>query len=53
MMFSSRHRRMNAVRMRKENQIYSAEEQRALAMFNYEEKVIFCFLFINFEILKI
>ena len=29
---------MNAVRMRKENQVYSAEEKRALAMFNYEEK---------------
>ena len=34
----SRHKRMNAVRLRKENQIYSAEEKRALAMFNYEEK---------------
>ena len=29
---------MNAVRIRKENQIYSAEEKRALMMFNYEEK---------------
>ncbi|PHJ23476.1 nuclear nf-kb activator [Cystoisospora suis] len=29
---------MNAIRIRKENQVYSAEEQRALAMFNYEEK---------------
>lgn len=37
-MSGSRHRRMNAVRMRKENQIYSAEEQKALAQFNYEEK---------------
>jgi len=37
-MSGSRHKRMNAVRMRKENQIYSAEEKRALAMFNYEEK---------------
>jgi hypothetical protein len=37
-MSGSRHRRMNAVRLRKENQIYSAEEKRALAMFNYEEK---------------
>ncbi len=37
-MSGSRHRRMNAVRMRKENQIYSAEEQKALALFNYEEK---------------
>lgn len=33
-----RHRRMNAVRIRKENQVYSAEEQRALAMYNYEER---------------
>lgn len=37
-MSGSRHKRMNAVRMRKENQIYSAEEKRALQMFNYEEK---------------
>lgn len=37
-MSGSRHRRMNAVRIRKENQVYSAEEQRALAMYNYEER---------------
>ena len=37
-MSGSRHQRMNAVRLRKENQIYSAEEKRALAMFNHEEK---------------
>ena len=37
-MSGSRHKRMNAVRIRKENQVYSAEEKRALAMFNYEEK---------------
>ena len=37
-MSGSRHARMNAVRIRKENQVYSAEEKRALAMFNYEEK---------------
>merc|ERR1712193_68042 len=37
-MSGSRHRRMNAVRIRKENQIYSAEEKRALAMYNFEEK---------------
>lgn len=30
---------MNEVRLRKENQVYSAEEKRALALFNYEEKV--------------
>lgn len=37
-MSGSRHRRMNAVRIRKENQVYSAEEQRALAMYNFEER---------------
>lgn len=37
-MSGSRHQRMNAVRIRKENQVYSAEEKRALALFNYEEK---------------
>eukprot|EP00592_Proboscia_alata_P023486 CAMPEP_0194409940 /NCGR_PEP_ID=MMETSP0176-20130528/7881_1 /TAXON_ID=216777 /ORGANISM="Proboscia alata, Strain PI-D3" /LENGTH=849 /DNA_ID=CAMNT_0039210883 /DNA_START=141 /DNA_END=2690 /DNA_ORIENTATION=- len=36
-MSGSRHARMNAVRIRKENQIYSAEEQRALALITYEE----------------
>lgn len=36
-MSGSRHSRMNAIRIRKENQIYSAEEKAALAMFNYEE----------------
>jgi len=29
---------MNAVRIRKENQVYSAEEKRALAQLNFEEK---------------
>lgn len=28
---------MNAIRIRKENQVYSAEDKQALAMFNYEE----------------
>eukprot|EP00920_Eleutheroschizon_duboscqi_P039680 GHVT01095305.1.p1 GENE.GHVT01095305.1~~GHVT01095305.1.p1 ORF type:complete len:158 (+),score=38.63 GHVT01095305.1:455-928(+) len=37
-MSGSRHQRMNAIRIRKENQVYSAEEQRALAMYNYEER---------------
>ena len=37
-MSGSRHARMNAVRLRKENQVYSAEEQRALALINFEEK---------------
>uniref|UniRef100_H2Z278 NF-kappa-B-activating protein C-terminal domain-containing protein n=1 Tax=Ciona savignyi TaxID=51511 RepID=H2Z278_CIOSA len=37
-MSGSRHRRMEAVRLRKENQIYSADEQRALASFNKLER---------------
>eukprot|EP00980_Cylindrotheca_fusiformis_P011063 scaffold2551_cov113-Cylindrotheca_fusiformis.AAC.2 len=36
-MSGSRHKRMNAVRIRKENQVYSAEEQRALALITAEE----------------
>jgi hypothetical protein len=36
-MSGSRHKRMNAVRLRKENQVYSAEEKRALAMITFEE----------------
>ncbi|XP_065672755.1 NF-kappa-B-activating protein [Hydra vulgaris] len=37
-MSGSRHRRMEAVRLRKENQVYSADEKRALLMYNREEK---------------
>ena len=37
-MSGSRHRRMEAVRLRKENQIYSADEKRALANFNHEAR---------------
>jgi len=37
-MSGSRHRRMEAVRLRKENQIYSADERRALAMLSKEER---------------
>lgn len=37
-MSGSRHARMNAIRIRKENQVYTAEEKRALAMINFEEK---------------
>ncbi|KAJ8613150.1 hypothetical protein CTAYLR_004804 [Chrysophaeum taylorii] len=37
-MSGSRHARMNAVRMRKENQVHSAEEKRALALIAFEEK---------------
>jgi hypothetical protein len=29
---------MNEVRIRKENQVYTAEEKRALALHNYEQK---------------
>lgn len=36
-MSGSRHKRMNAVRIRKENQVYSAEEQRAFALLTMEE----------------
>eukprot|EP00892_Ulva_mutabilis_P002833 jgi/Ulvmu1/12550/UM090_0037.1 len=36
-MSGSRHSRMNAIRIRKENQVYTAEEKAALAMFNQEE----------------
>jgi len=35
-MSGSRNRRMEAVRMRKENQVYSAEERVAMARFNFE-----------------
>ncbi len=37
-MSGSRHAKMNAVRLRKENQVYSAEEKRALAIITFEEK---------------
>ncbi len=37
-MSGSRHARMNAVRLRKENQVYSAEEKRALAVISLEER---------------
>jgi hypothetical protein len=37
-MSGSRHQRMNAIRLRKENQIYSAEEKRALALITMEER---------------
>ena len=39
-MSGSRHKRMNAVRLRKENQVLSGEESRALAMLNWEEKMV-------------
>lgn len=38
-MSGSRHRRMEAVRLRKEAQMYTADERRAMAMFNYEERM--------------
>lgn len=37
-MSGSRHARMNAVRLRKENQVFNAEERRALALIMFEEK---------------
>lgn len=37
-MSGSRNRRMEAVRIRKENQVYSAEELAALSQFSHEEK---------------
>eukprot|EP00747_Dinoflagellata_sp_TGD_P133900 gnl/TRDRNA2_/TRDRNA2_175266_c0_seq2.p1 gnl/TRDRNA2_/TRDRNA2_175266_c0~~gnl/TRDRNA2_/TRDRNA2_175266_c0_seq2.p1 ORF type:complete len:241 (+),score=14.68 gnl/TRDRNA2_/TRDRNA2_175266_c0_seq2:93-815(+) len=39
-MSGSRHVRMNAIRMRKENQVYTAEERAALIHLNYEEKKV-------------
>jgi len=36
-MSGSRHKRMNAVRLRKENQVVTAEEKRALALLNHEQ----------------
>jgi hypothetical protein len=38
-MSGSRHQRMNAVRLRKENQVISAEERRKLLMLHAEEKL--------------
>lgn len=38
-MSGSRHRRMNAVRIRKENQVISAEEKRALLILNREANI--------------
>ncbi|EAZ07312.1 hypothetical protein OsI_29559 [Oryza sativa Indica Group] len=37
-MSGSRHARITAVRLRKENQVYSAEEKHALAAFNSEQR---------------
>jgi len=37
-MSGSRHTKMNATRIRKENQVYSAEEKRALKLINFEEQ---------------
>jgi len=38
-MSGTRHKKMNAMRLKKESQIYSIEEKRALAMANIEEKI--------------
>ena len=37
-MSGSRHKRMNAVRLRKENQVYTAEEKRQLALLQYQQQ---------------
>ncbi|CAM9946059.1 unnamed protein product, partial [Phaeothamnion confervicola] len=37
-MSGSRHARMNAIRIRKENQVYTAEEKRALALITAQEQ---------------
>ncbi len=37
-MSGNRHKRMNEVRIRKENQVYSAEEKRALALCQFEQQ---------------
>lgn len=36
-MSGSRHKRMNEVRLRKESQVYTAQEKKALALFKIEE----------------
>ncbi|KAJ2745895.1 hypothetical protein GGI20_001774 [Coemansia sp. BCRC 34301] len=38
-MSGNRHRRMNAVRVRKENQVISAEEKRQMLLQNQEERM--------------
>ncbi|CAK9013392.1 Coatomer subunit epsilon-2 (Epsilon-coat protein 2) (Epsilon-COP 2) [Durusdinium trenchii] len=38
-MSGSRHKRMNAVRLRKENQVLTAEERQAMTLARYEEKL--------------
>jgi hypothetical protein len=38
-MSGSRHKRMNEVRVRKENQVYTAEQKRLMALSNYEVKM--------------
>jgi hypothetical protein len=37
-MSGNRNAKMNAIRMRKENQVYTAEEKAAMALLNFEEK---------------
>ena len=37
-MSGSRHAKMNAVRLRKENQVYTMEEKRSMAIIALEEK---------------
>lgn len=37
-MSGSRHKKMNAVRLRKENQVYTAEEARQMAIYAHEQR---------------
>lgn len=43
-MSGSRHKLMNAVRVKKENQVISGEEKKALLAFNVSEKVCLVWL---------
>ncbi len=38
LLYDNRHKRMNAIRIRKENQVYTAEEKRALMVASIEER---------------
>ena len=38
-MSGSRHARMNAIRIRKENQVYTAEEKRELALLRHQQQL--------------
>jgi topoisomerase IA-like protein len=38
-MSGSRHKALTAMRLKKEQQVYSIEQNRALQIFNYEQKL--------------